>query len=540
MANSSRMAALASNEKEPAKESTIPLDIEVSSENVIQNADNADGTLAFLEEHDHEFSDAKIADEDYSNIVKKVNWNLMPLLIAITTLMFMDKTVLSYASIMGLFKSTNLTDSLYDDLNSIFYTGYTIGSFMNLILQRYNLKKFLNVIIFTWGAIVFLHAAAFNFGGLVVLRFFLGFFESVIIPLLEVTMAQFYTPKDRATMQPIFWTGCVGFPVVISGFIAYGCLHVKNSIPPWRIFMIINGGVTVIMNVVCVIWYPSDPSDAHFLTTKEKYFLIKRVQKESKASITQSTVKKYQIVECLKDPISWLFTLFCFSLMLSNNLTYQQNLLYVSLGVSDLGSTLVSLAGGGFSALFALFGAGLIHYFPNNTFWMCLLGCLPSIAGGIGMVAISWENKLALLAMLVLSANTYFLAYISGFGWSTSSCAGQTKRFVRHFMYSVAYGVSNIVSPQIWKGNQGTRYYAAWIVQIVLSWLLAPVVAGIITYILKARNQQRQQYISQHPDALTGEVVKIDADTGEQIVEKVDIGLLDLTDLENKAFIYPL
>ncbi|SJM88165.1 related to Dal5p [Zygosaccharomyces bailii] len=518
----------------------LPTDEKGFPAKISQKVTQADGTLAFLENHGGEFSNIEFTEAEYSKIVSKVNWNLMPLLIAVNTLLFMDKATLSYAAIMGLYKSTNLDDSLYDDLNSIFYTGYTFGSLMNFLFQRYSLNYFLTFILFTWGVIVFLHAAAFNFGGLVVVRFFLGFFESIIIPVLEITMSQFYTPKDRASMQPIFWTGCVGFPVIISGFIAYGCLYVTHSIPPWKIFIIINGGITLIVNVVAYFWYPSDPSNAHFLTTREKYCLIRKIQKESQASITQHTIKKYQVVECLRDPISWLFALYCFALMLANNLTYQQNLLTVSLGVSDLGSTLVSVAGGGFSAAWAIFGATLIHFFPNNSWWMCVLGCAPSIAGGIGMIAISWSNKMALLAMLVLAANTYFLAYIIGFGWSTATCSGQTKRFVRHFMYSVAYGISNIISPQLWKGDQGNRYHAAWIVQIIVAWTLTPVISVFITYILKNRNKKRRQYIAKHPEALFGEIVKIDPAVGTETREKVDIGLLDLTDLENKAFIYPL
>lgn len=512
---------------------------ELSGATVEVEATKADAALDFLDAHP-EFEGEEISEEEHRQIVNKVNFHLLPLVIAVTTLLFMDKATLSYASILGLFESTDLTDQLYDDLNSIFYVGYTIGQLSNFVLQKYDLNKFLTLIIFLWSVVIFLHATAFNFGGLVVLRFVLGLLESIVVPLSEVTLFQFYTPKQRAAVQPIYWIGCVGFPVFITGFLAYGVLHATDSIPPWKIFMIINGGLTFIMTFVVYWFYPSDPTKARFLTDKQKYFLIKTVQKESKASITQHTIKKHQLIECARDPISWLFVAFCFFIMLANNLTYQQNLLYVSLGVSNLGATLVSVAGGGFSTAFAIFGAYLIHYFPNNSFWMCMVGCLPSIAGGIGMVTIPWENKMALLAMMVLAANTYFLAYIIGFGWSSSSCSGNTKRYFRHFFYSIAYGISNIVSPQIWKGNQAPRYYAAWSVQIVLAWFAPPVIAGIITYILKARNKERLKYIEENPDAIYGTVVKIDPETGEKITEKVDIGNLDLTDLENKTFIYPL
>lgn len=502
-------------------------------------AKQADATLEFIDNHP-EFEGLDITEEESRQIVAKVNWHLLPLVIAVTTLLFMDKATLSYAAILGIYKSTGLNDALYDDLNSLFYTGYTLGQLLNFVMQRYDLGRFLTIIVFLWSIIVFLHSAATNFGGLAILRLLLGLLESIVVPLSEVTFLQFYTPNQRATVQPIYWIGCVGFPIIITGFLAYGVLYAKDTIPPWKIFMVINGGLTFCMTFIVYFFYPSDPTKARFLTDKQKYFLIKNVQRESKASITQHNIKRYQLVECIKDPITWLFTLFCFLLMLANNLNYQQNLLYVSLGVSNLGATLVSVAGGGFASAYAVFGAILIHYFPNNTFWMCVVGCLPSIAGGIAMVTIPWENKLALLAMLVLSANTYFLAYIVGFGWSSATASGNTKRYFRHLAFLIAYGVSNIVSPQIWKGNQTNRYYGAWSIQIVLAWFGAPLVAGVITLILRARNKQRRQYIQENPDAIYGTVVKLDPVTGKEITERVDIGTLDLTDLENKTFIYPL
>lgn len=409
---------------------------------------------------------------------------------------------------------------------------------MNFALQKSNMRKFITTTLFFWAILISLHCTASNYGGLLALRFFLGFAESVIVPAIEITMLQFFTPKQRATLQPIFWIGCVGTPIVIAGFIAYGVLHITNSIPPWKIFMIINGGVTLLVTLACAIWYPSDPTGAKFLSVKQKYFCIKHVQQESFAAVTQNVVKRYQVIECLKDPISWLFSLFVFLLMLANNLNYQQNLLYVSLGVSNLGSTLVSVAGAGFSTLWMLLGSIVTHYWPNHTLEVVLIGCVPSVAGGIAMVSLPWTNKLSLVAMLTLAANTYALAYISVLGWSTSSAGGNTKRFVRHFMFMISYAISNIVSPQIWKGNQGDRYYAAWIVQIVLAWTGAPIVAAIITHLLKSRNKKRLAAVSANKNP-TGIVVRIDSD-GNKVEESVPIANLDLTDQENKYFIYPL
>ncbi|CUM66167.1 uncharacterized protein PRCAT00003825001 [Priceomyces carsonii] len=503
----------------------------------------ADATLSFMEENKELFHNIEFTEEESTSLDRKLKYILFPLIFTINTILFIDKATLSYASILGLFTSTNINSKQYDDLNSIFYAGYTVGQLLNYVLQKTSLKWFMTGTLFTWSVIVFAHCGADNFGGLVILRLLLGITESIITPALEITMLQFFTPQQRATLQPVFWCSCVGTSVIIAGFIAYGVLH-TNVIPPWKIFMIITGGLTLIITAISAYLYPADPSKANFLTKKERYYLIKRIQNSSRASITQHVVKKEQLIECIKDPISWLFTLFSFLLMLANNLNYQQNLLYVSLGVDELGSTLVSVAGGGFSAAFHIAGAIFIHYFPNKSAWVILGACIPSIASGIAMLTIPWDKKISLLAMLVLGANTYGLAYIVALGWSTSSASGTTKRFFRHFMFMFAYGVSNIISPQLWTGKQSNasqpRYHAAWIVQIVLAWTGSSVVAFVISFILQKRNKERLQLISSNEKSDVGIVVKHDSENNEEIYEQVNIANLDLTDLENKTFIYPL
>ncbi|KAK1594572.1 uncharacterized protein LY79DRAFT_549093 [Colletotrichum navitas] len=112
-----------------------------------------------------------------------------------------------------------------------------------------------------------------------------------------------------------------------------------------------------------------------------------------------------------------------------------------------------------------------------------------SAAGGVAMVTIDWGSKTALLGSLNPAASTYGVTYIIALGWTTSTAAGYTKRLTRNVMFMLGYSAGNLVSPQIWAPSSGPRQ-----------------VGG------------------------DGEVVGV----------KVDIAVLDLTDLQNKQFLYPL
>jgi hypothetical protein len=157
------------------------------------------------------------------------------------------------------------------------------------------------------------------------------------------------------------------------------------------------------------------------------------------------------------------------------------------------------------------------------------------------MVAIDWENKVALLACLILAASTYGVTYIIALGWTTSTAAGYTKKLTRNVMFMLGYCVGNLVSPQIWVPSAGPRYYGAWVSMIVISWVGTPATLLVIRFVLMRRNAERAQHLSalgsnESEDAF---VEGTNAE-GENVKVKVDIAVLDLTDLQNKAFVYPI
>ena len=408
-------------------------------------------------------------------------------------------------------------------------------------MQRLPLGRFVAVAIFVWSIIIFLHCTAKNYAGLIPLRFFLGVAEAVLVPAMEVTMGMFFIPQEYAEIQPIWWISCMGCPIP-AGFIAYGLLWADSSIRPWKFFMIITGGSTFLLAVFSWFYYPSNPANARFLTLEERVHVIQRVHEATKSSIEQKTFKIHQMKETVRDPISWLFCLGAFCLMISNNLQFQQSLIFLKLGVGDLGSTLVSAAGGGFSVICCIIAAILLKLFPNWGAYWATFWCVPAVAGGIGMVALPWDSRISMLACLTLAANTFGMCYIIMLGWTSSSAAGYTKKLLRNVFFMVGYGISNIIAPQIWISRDSPRYYGAWVAQILVSWVGTPIILLIIHFILSRRNKERRAWIAEQ--AALGKhhhgYVEQKNDDGDLVKVEVDISLLDMTDLENKFFIYPL
>ncbi|KAE8150741.1 major facilitator superfamily domain-containing protein [Aspergillus avenaceus] len=499
----------------------------------------ADVTLRIIEEHGADVP--PLTPEQEKALRRKLYWRIMGLLSVINIVLFIDKSTLGYAAILGLFEETGITKKQYNDLNTVFYIGYLAAQWPgHYLMQRLPFGRFVSVVIFLWAVVIFLHCVATKFAGLVVLRLALGAVEAVIVPAMEITIGMFFTRREQSFLQPILWVTCQGAPVV-AGFISYGLLYSKGSILPWKLFMIITGGVTFLLSLWTWHDYPDNPAAAHFLSIPERIHTINRVHASSQSSIEQKRFKRAQFLETLRDPVSWLFTLQAFTLMYSNNLTYgQQNLLTTSLGVSELGSTLVAVAGGCFGMALCIAATFILRAYPGRLALHGLVWCLPAIAGGIGMVTIPWERKLGLLACLLLAGHTYGITYIIALGWTTSSAAGYTKKLTRNVMFMIGYSVGNIVSPQIWVPGAAPRYYGAWVSMIVVAWAGTPAILFVIHWILSRRNRERMEWMEGLSESEKDGCVEQVDENGQVVRRKVDLAMLDLTDLENKFFLYPI
>ncbi|CCH44311.1 putative transporter [Wickerhamomyces ciferrii] len=497
----------------------------------IVRSKDADATLKFQEQYDSTVPE--ITPEQEAKLSRKVTWIIMSLVCLANLLLYMDKATLSYASIFEFWDDTGLDQDKYNNVNTIFYVGYIAGQLPgNYLLAKLPVGRFLFILTSLWTIIIFLHCAAFNYAGVIVLRFFLGFVESVVLTLLNITMGQFLTAKEKAATAPIFYSTCLGVTIP-TGFIAYGVLFAKSSIHAWRIFMIIIGGLTFLLTVLVFLIYPNNPSTAKFLSIEERIWVIRRVQSTTGASIEQKTFKKYQFIEALKDPITWLFASFIFLQQLANNLPYQQNLLFKGMGgISNLNSTLVSVASGGFAVICCLIASFFLYRFANITAYSVVFWSLPSFVGSIVAAALPWSNKVGLLAALSLASPVFGIPWICMFSWNSTSCSGHTKKITRNAVIMFWYCIANIISPQLWTESSGPRYYPAWAVQIVLSFFTAPLLALVIRFILNKRNQERLSNLSEN------QKVGVVEDSDVEFV--VNVASLDLTDLENKAFIYPL
>lgn len=91
----------------------------------------------------------------------KIDLHLLPVLCLLYGLQFLDKTTISYASVMGIVADTDLVGTQYNWLGSVFYLGYLVAEYPAvLILQKLPISKFLSLQIVLWGGVLMCHVCS--------------------------------------------------------------------------------------------------------------------------------------------------------------------------------------------------------------------------------------------------------------------------------------------------------------------------------------------------------------------------------------------
>lgn len=130
--------------------------------------------------------------EAEGRLVRKNFWCLLSQTWWISFLIHLDKSTLSQASTMGIFKDVQMSKNEYNDLFVLFYAGYLVALWPGAwISQRVGHKYFITGSLFLWALLLGVHPAVKTGKQMMAVRFLLGMVSTSSRALLihELTFA---------------------------------------------------------------------------------------------------------------------------------------------------------------------------------------------------------------------------------------------------------------------------------------------------------------------------------------------------------------
>ncbi|TAQ86098.1 hypothetical protein B7494_g5574 [Chlorociboria aeruginascens] len=491
---------------------------------ILKHANLSDGDEALKAFVSHEGEEFIMTQQMEKDLLRKIDWNLMPILCIVYGLNYLDKTTISYASIMGLKTSLNLTGDNYQWLGSMFYFGYLGWEYpTNRLLQRLPLAKWSSFNIIMWGLTLCCMAATKNFGGAIAVRFFLGLFEAAVTPGFALFTSQWYTKEEQGFRTGI-WFSFNGFAQIFGGLVAYGIsVGVKNTgaaIDSWKIVFLTIGLLTASIGCVFLYFVPDNQLNAKFLTPQERIMAVERIRRNQQG-VGNKHFKMYQFKEALLDPMTWAFGFYALVADIPNGgISNFFSQLIVSFGYTPDQSLLYGTPGGAVEVI-SLIVCGYLGDRYGHRILVSTSGLLIAILGMLLIVCLPLSNDSGRLAGYYLSqaSATPFVALLS---LLSSNVAGYTKKTTVAAIYLVSYCVGNIIGPQTFRPKDAPRYVPAEITIIVCY--------GVCCLDLL--------YIFWHYRRMNQKNAILRAAPGYKIIDKQEF--LDLTDRENPEFVYTL
>ncbi|KAE8349500.1 MFS general substrate transporter [Aspergillus coremiiformis] len=439
--------------------------------------------------------------------LRKVDQRLIPLLFITYMFNFMDKTILSSASVFGLIDDTHLIGQQYSWVSSIFYFGYFFWEVpTNYLIPRLPVAKYMAINTLFWGAIVALTASCTNYGGLLAVRFLLGVAEATITPAFMFITTTWYT-RDEIPFRTGIWFSGNSIGGLVASLLAYGIGHIDHPLRPWMWMFIILGLATFLWGFVLLAFLPDSISKATFLTPEEREFMAHRALIAGTGRTEKTAWKWHQAIECLQDPKTWhLFAITILTQIPNGGTQNFGNLVIKSFGFTSLQSTLINIPASVISASTITITGWIAGRYRQMNCLLVVCVVVLSIIGSALIYARAHHvpRGAQLFGYFLLATGPGALPLCMSL--IQANYRGVTKKMTMTAMMFVAYCAGNIAGPQLFKTSEAPTYQTSFRA-ILICYLIAGALAVSLRGYLQFLNAKRDRVEGVQGDAgLSGAV----------------------------------
>ncbi|CAI9120351.1 MFS transporter [Brytella acorum] len=215
-----------------------------------------------------------VEDPARTNAVRKALWKLLPFLILMYMIAFLDRSNVGSAK-QALHTDIGISDAVFAFGAGVFFVGYAIFEVpSNLILYRVGARRWMTRIMITWGVVSSAMMFVSGDKSFIALRSLLGIAEAGFFPGIMLYLTFWFPEKERTRVLGFFYFGyplamTLGSPLSGALFGLDGMLGLRG----WQWMFLIEGALAVIVGVMTWFVLPDRPADVKWLTDAEKQTL---------------------------------------------------------------------------------------------------------------------------------------------------------------------------------------------------------------------------------------------------------------------------
>ncbi|KAJ7497627.1 major facilitator superfamily domain-containing protein [Mycena latifolia] len=432
----------------------------------------------------------------------KTDLLIMPALILMYILNFLDRQNIASAKLAGISKDLKLSAVQYQSCISLLFVGYILMQVPSNILvgKMGRPGMYICGAMAIWGVVSAATGAVKGFVGLLLCRFFLGFVEAVFFPGALYYMSMFYNRKQYTLRVALLYSGSQ-LGNAFGGLFAVAILNADGAhgIAGWRWLFIIEGAATVGFALLLALVLPNSLESVPGLSAAERDWLAwnfeaDQGQKDDRGALTGLQAFKMAAV----DPKTYLLmgtlhmtyvaaTVTSFFPSVVSTLGYSRNITYVLTAPPYLLCVVVMILNS-------------IHSDrTQERYWHIVVPLVFTTISNI--IAISTLNTAARYVSMMMMPPSFYAATVVILSWVAGSLTQPAvKRAAAIAFINAVCNTPNIWSPYLY--SDAPRYVDAFSVNLVAS-VLAIMFATATMLYLKRQNAKLDRGLDVSPSAPT-------------------------------------
>lgn len=234
--------------------------------------------------------------------IPKGRWlRILPPLLIVCIVSFMDRVNVGFAISGGMSKELGMTAGMAGFAAGIFFFGYL---FLQVpggqIAAKRSGKKFIAYSVPFWALVSILSGFVTSTNQLLVLRFCLGITEGGMLPVVLTLCSNWFPNEERGRANALVLM-FAPIAAIITGPIS-GYIISRSS---WREMFIIEGIISLLVLIPWLLLISDRPEKAKWISKEEKAFIQDSLQEEQKRIEKGNDVKQASLKDLLPNTSMW-------------------------------------------------------------------------------------------------------------------------------------------------------------------------------------------------------------------------------------------
>ncbi|KAJ7038236.1 major facilitator superfamily domain-containing protein [Mycena alexandri] len=386
--------------------------------------------------------------DEERGLLRKFDFFILPPLAFMYLCNALDKGNVGNAKTAGWDKDIGLVGNQYYLLVMIFYVPFCLfGTPISLFVKRFSAARVLPLMMI---------------GFIFAIRFFLGIFESPMLPAVVYYLSTFYKRNELASRVGLFYAAA-SIAGAFSGLIAYGVFHIQHSkYHDWQFLFWIEGAGTVIFATIAWFWLPRTPGTWQFLSARQKDIARSRILADSSVEIDEKVNIK-DAFRPFKSVLYWVWMLIS-ELLTRVPLASVNNFLpqiIASLHYSTVKTNLYTVAPNIVGTVALLLLTFSSDYFRERSIHICI----PLATALVGFLILRFIDTLehlhvAYFACFLLTMGAFAPSVLVATWYSNNTNQESRRAVVAAVMVAVANS-AGLISTNVFRAQDEPKYVPA-------------------------------------------------------------------------------